>query len=394
MKKKIAIFTYSLEGGGAERTVANLLDSLDRNKYDIHLILMNTNIMYVIPPDQKIHFIAKANPYEQDVFKFLKMPWYAFCLARYCRKEKIQLIFSVMNRPNMIATMAKKWFGLKAKVIISEQFYTPYLYNRNTYGGKFKVWLLKKCYVAADCIMPNSRGTIKALQQQFNINTDYELIKNPTNVKEIIALKNEAIEEAIDFKKFTFINVSAFRPEKNHNLILNAVAKLSHRDFQLVFIGKGPLLNEVKIKVKELGLERKVFFIPFTNNPFKYLYQSSCFILSSFAEGFPNILIESMVCELPIISVDCKTGPRELLAPKTDIETKISNGKFEIAEYGLLCEVDSISSLVSAMEWAMDNSEKLKIFSLKALPQTSEFDLEKVANDLSLIFDKYLVKRE
>ncbi|MEO7044607.1 MAG: glycosyltransferase, partial [Ferruginibacter sp.] len=125
-------------------------------------------------------------------------------------------------------------------------------------------------------------------------------------------------------------------------------------------------------------------------NPFKYLHQSSCFVLGSLTEGFPNILIESMICELPIIAVDCKTGPRELLAPGTGLHTAIKNNEFEIAAYGLLCKVNAVPSLVSAMEWALDHPDKLKEFSSKALEKTAEFDFKKVAANLTLTFDKYL----
>ncbi|MEO7049094.1 MAG: hypothetical protein ABI091_27565, partial [Ferruginibacter sp.] len=95
MRKKIAIFTYSLEGGGAERTVANLLNSLSREKYDIHLVLMNDNITYSIPQNIPLHFIAKSDPYEKNALKFLKLPMYAARLAKYCKQQKIDLVFAV-----------------------------------------------------------------------------------------------------------------------------------------------------------------------------------------------------------------------------------------------------------------------------------------------------------
>lgn len=389
MRKKIAILTYSLCGGGAERTTANLLKYLSKDKYDIHLVLMNTDIDYEISPNQHIHYIEKSSRFESELFKLIKLPMLAYRFAKYCKKEKIELVFAVMNRPNMIATMAKH-FGLKAKIIISEQFYTPYLYNNDTVQGRFKTWLLKKYYAKADCIMPNSQGTIAALRDDMKIKTEYQLIKNPTDIETIKKRRHETITDLIDFKKFTFINVSAYRPEKNHDLIIDAIAELKDRDFQFIFIGKGRLMDKVQEKVNRLGLEDRIFFIPFTDNPFKYLYQSSCFLLSSFVEGFPNILIESMICELPILSVDCKTGPRELLAPGTDVNTVIPAGEFEKAQYGILCAVNSRKSLVAAMKWALDNPGHLKEFMEKSTGKTTEFGLQKVTGDVSMVIDKYL----
>ncbi len=389
MRKKIAILTYSLGGGGAERTVANLLNHLDKDKYDIRLVLMNTDIDYDIPKNQVIHYIEKSDRYEGYFNKLIKLPMLAYRFAKYCKEEKIELVLAVMNRPNMVATMAK-WFGLKAKVLISEQFYTPYMYNNSTFGGRIKTWLLKTCYRKADCILPNSKGTQEALEHHFQISTDYSVIKNPTDIQRITAMKDDPVHEEVDLTKFTFINVAAYRAEKNHDLLIDAVAKLRHRDFQLLFMGKGPLLNQIKQKVYSLGLDKKIIFIPFADNPFKYLSRCKCFVLSSFGEGFPNILIESMICGLPIISVDCKTGPRELLASGTDMNTVIPTNEFEVAEYGILCAPDSLSSIVAAMSWVLDHPQNLQQYKEKGVKKGNEFDVQNVSDEISATIDKYL----
>jgi N-acetylgalactosamine-N,N'-diacetylbacillosaminyl-diphospho-undecaprenol 4-alpha-N-acetylgalactosaminyltransferase len=238
--------------------------------------------------------------------------------------------------------------------------------------------------------LPNSRGAAEALQSIYHVKSDFIPVKNPTDIEKIKKLAAIPLEENIRFDKFTFIHVGTFRDEKNQDLIVEALPGIRELNFQLIMVGKGEGLDRFKHKVQALGFDENVIFINFTENPYQYMARSNCFLLTSLTEGFPNVLIESMVCGLPIISVDCKTGPREILAPSTSLSTVIPPGKFEIAEYGILSVNNSTESLAAAMKWALENPGQLNAYKEKGIEKANAFEIKKVCNEFSEIFDRYL----
>ena len=70
----------------------------------------------------------------------------------------------------------------------------------------------------------------------------------------------------------------------------------------------------LKEKIILLGLSDFVELIPFTPNVYTYLNNAKFLALTSRYEGFPRVLLESLSTGTPVISVNCKSGPNEIIA--------------------------------------------------------------------------------
>ncbi len=204
-KKKVVILTTSMSGGGAERTVSYLLRRLG-NEYEMHLLLFKNEIEYDLPENQIIDFLDEDNKRETDVKNILKISVISRRLIKYCHNNDIDLVFSLLSRPNFVACLAKKR-GLKAKLLISERIYTPWCYPKHTMQGKIASYLVSYLYPFATAILPNSNQTGMALQEQYKVSGKYIVIKNMLDIKAIQTKRTEKVKD-FNFDKFTFVNMA------------------------------------------------------------------------------------------------------------------------------------------------------------------------------------------
>jgi len=375
LKKKLAILSYSLAGGGAERVVSNLLYGL-KEHYEITLVLMQDKIGYKIPSDIKLYFLEKSDPTEPGVIKLAKLPYLGWKYKKFCQQNSIEISLAFMNRPSYISVFAKIFFS-RAKTVISERSTPSMIYGHNTLLDKVNKFLIRRLYPKADFIISNSEGNKLDLIKNFAIDkTLIETLYNPFDLKQIEQLSAKAVKD-INFKKFTFISVGRLDAGKNHRLLIDAFSQLKQKNIQLIILGEGELHRELEKQIKILNLEEKVILQGFESNPYQYLLRSHVFVFSSNYEGFPNVLIEALACGLSLISTDCQSGPREILAPDIDITFHLKAG-VEKAKYGLLVPPASVKDLSHAMNSLFENKELYQNYRDQAKHRAFDFETKKV----------------
>ncbi len=115
----------------------------------------------------------------------------------------------------------------------------------------------------------------------------------------------------------------------------------------------------------------------FQRVPERVLRQSHCFVLSSDFEGLGNVILEALACSLPVISTDCLSGPREILAPDTDYTSQLSGG-IEFAPFGLLTPVGDPVRLAEAMRRVATDQALRTSLSERALDRARQFDVDTI----------------
>lgn len=365
--------------------VSQLLTHL-QDDFDIHLALYNKVIEYDIPADIKI-IDLKQSETDNQLLTLLKLPLLSYRLSKYCKKNNITHSVAFLNRPCYINALMRRWWGYKGRVVMCERTHQSTMLQTK---GRLTRWitkfLVKFSYSNADLVLANSKAMKTDLERYLEVKTPIRVIYNPVDLDELKLKMNEAVPYDFEPSVFYFISVGNFRKEKNYPLLLDAFATIKKPNCKLLLIGGGYMEDVLRKKTEELGLQQSVVFCGKDSNPFKYLKHAQCFVMCSDVEGFPNVLLEAIACGKAAVSTDCKSGPRELLAPHSDINYQLKD-KYSIEEFGLLSPVNNPDMLGKAMLRLMENSVLRKMLEEKSNARAVQFDISNIKRDFVLAFE-------
>ena len=384
MKQKLLLTINSLRSGGAERIVSQLLNHL-QNDFDIHLALYNKVIEYDIPAGVQI-IDLKQSENENNLLTLLKLPLLSYRLAKYCKQHDIRFSVAFLNRPCYINALMRTCWGYKGRIVMCERTHQSTMLQTMSWLSRvITKFLVKYAYSHTDLVLANSQAMKTDLQQNLKVTAPIKVIYNPIDIKELEIKMKEPV--AIEFSPgtFYFVSVGNFRKEKNYPLLLEAFAGIKDSDCKLALVGGGYLEKELRQKVNALGIESRVIFCGRDNNPFKYMHQCDCFVMCSDVEGFPNVLLEAIACGKPVISTDCKSGPRELLAPDTDIFYQLTDHYSE-EKYGLLTPVGNVAIMTQAMTIMMKDEELRERLEKIAAARGAQYDVNFIKQDFVKAF--------
>ncbi|XIG95908.1 glycosyltransferase [Priestia aryabhattai] len=333
LKENIAFIIPALTGGGAERVVANLTKGISDDYKKYIVIYHDTENMYEHNGNIINLNIGSSNNLIGKSFNTMRR---IIALKKFKNKYKIDKCISFLDNPNTINVLSRS----NEKLFVSIRNHQSKEFNGMT--KKLHALIVKKIYAKANKIIAISQGVKLDLINNFHIDPKkIEIIYNPVDIERISNLKEESLEERYQtiYKNPTVITVGRLTYQKGQWHLIRSFKKVVGKipNAQLIILGTGSLEKELKTLINDLGLSKNIHLIGFQENPFKFIYNADLFVLPSLFEGLGNVILEAMACGTPIISTDCKSGPREILAPSTTLSTEID--KFKIEEYGILTPV-------------------------------------------------------
>lgn len=381
---KITFLINSLSNGGAEKVLSTLISTLINQNYDVEVIFLEKNEFYKLPSKVKKTYLSNFDGKQNNFFKFIFLPILAYKLTRYVKKQNIKSIQSHVFRANYVNTLSK-YFGSKHIVqVVTAGRISRYL--EQGILGKINLFLVKYLYKKADLIISKAQAMENDMQKLFNFINKKIIINNPYDIELIKNLSLEIVSEFnFNSEKKYLVSVGRLIKLKRNIDLIKALMDLP-KNFEIIFIGKGEEEKQLIEFAKNSDLLARIHFIGQVENPYKFLSKCNYFINCSESEGFPNVLVEAMICGIPVISSDCISGPREILAPDTDSSIQIQED-FEITEYGILFPIGNVQSIVKAITFFENNLNIKNRLITKSFQRIKEYSLENIINKYKKVLE-------
>lgn len=345
--QKIGILINCLEIGGAQKMALQVFDLLDRHGYETVMITMDRTRDMPLHPEKKRaedlerHLVCLGGPDSRGTTpeKIMHAPGQYLRMLSCIRSHGLDTLISFEDRANifnMISFFAKtriisvrhpmkSVLAVKARVkaVLIHLFFS--LFKHRISMATF-----------------NSHGSLEEFAELFGPGPDTGVIYNfcdHAQLTEDSRVTPETSVFAVSQTSRYIIACGRFKPVKGFLNLIRLFTRVAEqkKDCRLVILGDGPLRADYAYFIRKLGLENHVLLPGFQANTAPWIAGADAFVLTSQSEGFPNVLLEAMALGTPVVSADCRFGPREILYPGLEKGERVETPPAAVlAPYGIL----------------------------------------------------------
>jgi glycosyltransferase involved in cell wall biosynthesis len=354
---KIALVGDSLSCGGAEKVHAVLSVYFQKNGLEVHNCVFMDLITYEFSGE--VLNLGKISPDSFFVYRKAKR---FFIFRNFIKRNDIDFVIDFRQKTNFILE-----FLISRFVYSNNAIYRVASGVLDFYFPKSSFLTTVLCKNKTIVTVSNA---IREKVEQLGFVKNVQCIYNPIDFDRIDFLKNQF---NIEYNSY-ILAVGSFKDIKQFDKLILAYSKsiLPTQNIKLVLLGKGENRIIYDSMSKELGIEQFVKIEDFLNNPFPFYKNAKFTVLSSKNEGFPNVLLESLACETPVVAFDCLSGPSEII---------------QDCENGLLVENQNLEKLITAMNEMITNQELYLHCKKNAKESVLKFSVERIGEQWIRLFN-------
>ena len=356
--KKILFLIHDLGQGGAEKVLVNLVNHMDRSKFDISVTALfgsGVNEQFL---NSDIHFrsiFPKEIPGNSKLMKLLSPAR----LHSLCIKEHYDIEVSYLEGPSARVISGCTTPDTELVCWIHSTFATP-----KTAAEAFRsVAEARTCYSRFDRIVGVAQTLRDAFCRCFPENQNVSVIYNTVDSIKILKYAMESTTP-ISFSphEITLVSVGSLKAVKGFDRLIRIHSRLRTDGYPVhtYLLGKGPDEEKLHQLVSSLSCEDTFTFIGYQTNPYKFVSRSDLFVCSSHSEGFSTAATEALIVGTPVCTVEV-SGMKEMLG--------------EHNEYGLITE-NSEDALYEGIKKLLDDPALLEHYRQQAAIRGKDFSTE------------------
>ena len=359
--KKILFLIHDLGQGGAEKVLVNLVNNMDRSKFDISVTALfggGVNEQFLA---KDIHYRAvfpREFPGNSHVMKLFTPKQ----LHKLCVKEHYDIEVSYLEGPaaRIISGCPDETTKLVSWIHVEQ--HTMKALARSFRSEKEA----RRCYDRFDQTVGVSEFVKNDFAAILDFNKPLRVLYNTVESQKIRNLSAEDTDRLQQDGDIRLIAVGTLKESKGYMRLLRIAETLrtGGSPIHLYILGIGPQKAELEAYIREHHMEAYVTLLGYDTNPYKYVAKCDLFVCASFAEGFSTAATEALIVGTPVCTVDV-SGMKEMLGAND--------------EYGVVTD-NNEEALLAGLKRLLDDPTLLKQYAEKAVERGCYFSTEKTVS--------------
>lgn len=337
----IALLISSFSAGGVQRVMLNLANELTIRGYSVILIAVSGKG----PLRSKVSSLVKVRDLNSSRVLFSLGG-----LIDFFKTERPLVFISGQTHLNAISSIGKKLSGSQTHLIVVEHNHmSSVIKGENKWADRLRPLWARFFYPWANEILAVSEGVASDLSKLSGVDRGrIKVIYNPI-IDPIVLEQQDLPVDHLWFSETKIpivIGVGRLSRQKGFSTLIQAMAKVNTiRAARLVLLGEGEERKNLERLARDLKLGEKVWMPGYVENPFAYIKKANLFVLSSFWEGLPSVLVEAMACGTSVLATNSPAGPREIL---------------EDGKYGKLIPVGDVDAMAEGILFGLSHPQNPK----------------------------------
>lgn len=377
MKKIRLLFMIPTLGqGGAEKVLINLVNNLDKTRFDITVLtLFDTGVNKQFLHSD-VHYCSCMKRSFRGNIHFLKLFSPRILYKHFvASKGEFDILVSYLEGPT--ARIISGCVQDNKKLI--SWIHSVQGTVQNASISFRSVQEAASCYEKFDDIVCVAEKVKEDFCRIFRNVQNCEVLYNTLDSEDLL---NKAKELAPDYEtdgKMHLVAVGTLKEIKAFDRLLRIAKRLIDQNYSihLYILGKGPLKNQFNQFIRENDLSNSVTLLGYQINPYKYIARSDVFLCSSYSEGFSTATTEALILGVPVCTVEV-SGMKEMLGNNN--------------EYGIVTE-NNEEALYKGIKCLLDNPNLLAHYKKMATIRGKDFQLKQTVNAVEEMLEGVLEKQ-